>query len=392
MSMRAHIASHVAALFAFVLCAALPAQAQQPPPREQLKSTLQQLEKSKETEAEIKQRLDATNRELRSLQARATSLAKTLQESEARVTREELALEETNGELRSKRLEFEARQADYMTTIRSLLRMQTLPATAILTSPEDAETLMRTASVLEKTNAAVARKATALREDMAQLKSLQRTARERDARTRKEQETLNRERAALAQQLSQRQKLQASLSADHAEAEARVAELSRTSKSLQELVDSVTRDARKKRKTEPASEVPGAIAKKGALRNPVSGKILHRFGDKQEGAGTYRGMVFETRPGATVVAPHDGEVAFTGPFRDYGNMVLIKHAGGYISLIAGLGTVKASVDQRTVAGEPLGTMPESGKREAYVEFRGPDAKPIDPADWFANVTKTSAQR
>jgi septal ring factor EnvC (AmiA/AmiB activator) len=385
--MRAHIASHVAVLFAFVLCAALPAPAQQTAaPREQLKTTLQELEKSKETQAKLKERLDATARELSTLQTRSTQLAKALQESERRVTREEAALEETNGELRAKRKEFEARQADYMATVRSLLRLQTLPPTAMLTSPHDTQTLMRTASVLEKTNSAVAAKATALREDMQQLKTLQSTARERDARTRKEQATLNREREALATELTQRQKLQTLLSADHAHAQARVAELSRTSKSMQELVDNLMREDRGRIKA-PASRDG---AKKGHGRTPVAGQILHRFGDKEGPNSTYRGMVFQTRTGATVVAPYDGEIAFTGAFRDYGNMVLIKHKNGYISLIAGLGTINASLHQTTQRGEPIGSMPESGKSQAYVELRDSSAKPIDPAEWFASVVSQSA--
>ena len=102
-------------------------------------------------------------------------------------------------------------------------------------------------------------------------------------------------------------------------------------------------------------------------------------------------MVFKGRANATVVAPFDGEVVFTGPFRDYGNMVLIKHKNGYISLIAGLGKVDTGLNQTASRGEPIGTMPASGNGEAYVELRDADAKPIDPSDWFANVGGKLAQ-
>ena len=89
-------------------------------------------------------------------------------------------------------------------------------------------------------------------------------------------------------------------------------------------------------------------------------------------------MVFKARPNATVVAPYDGEIAFTGPFRDYGNMVLVKHKSGLISLIAGLGEVRANLGQKLLKGEPLGSMPNAPAPQAYIELRDRTAKPIDP--------------
>ena len=124
--------------------------------------------------------------------------------------------------------------------------------------------------------------------------------------------------------------------------------------------------------------------KKGNLRAPVAGEILHRFGEHKSNNETYRGIVYKARPGATVVAPYDGEVVYTGPFRDYGNILLIKHQNGYISLIAGLGNTTATLNQHVIRGEPVATM-GTDKPEAYVELRDSNAKPIDPGDWFANV-------
>ena len=362
-----------------------------PAPREQLKDTLQDLEKSKQTEAALKKKLDATEDEMDGLRERSSKLAQQLQETETRVTREETALEKANTELSVKRQEFEARKEDYTATIRSLLRLRQLPPTAMLTSPEDTAEILRTASILEKTNAAVATKAERLKRDLAEMKALQTTAKERDASTRAEKARLKEEQEKLARDLTERQKLQKQLSADHAKAEARVAELSRTSKTLQELLDKLAAERKASPPPKQTAKLRDFDGAKGKLRAPVSGDVIHRYGEKQGGNGTYRGMVFKTRPGATVVAPYDGEVAFTGPFRDYGNMVLIKHKNGYISLIAGLGTINTGLNQAAIRGEPIGTMPEGGKLEAYVELRDSSAKPIDPADWFANVVAKSAQ-
>ncbi len=359
-------------------------------PQQQLNTTLENLAKTKETEAALKKKIEAAETEMQALRERAAGLAQQLQKSEQRVTSQEEALDKVTGQLAAKRSEFESRKADYAATVISLLRLRHMPPTAVFSSSHDTQQLLRTASALEKTNAAVADKASRLRSDMAQLKKLQTAAKQSDTRTRSEKETLRSERENLARELEARQKLQSKLSADHARAEDKVAALSRESESLQELLGKLAENEKRQAAPPKKNNLRSFDGKKGSLLVPVAGQIIHRFGDRRDSNGTYRGMVFKTRSGAAVVAPYDGEVAFTGPFRDYGNMVLIKHKNGYISLIAGLGKINTSLNQAAIRGEPIGTMPESGSAEAYVELRDGAAKPIDPADWFANVVGKSA--
>ncbi len=369
-----------------VLCCSFAAHAEAP--QQQLNATLDNLQKSKETEAELKKKLGATEQEMETMRERAAAIGERLQISERRVSSQESALATVNEQVAQKKKEFEDRKEDYTKTVLSLLRMRALPPTALFSRDTDAKQLLRTASVLEKTNQAVADKAARLRQDIAQLKKLQGDAKARDIATKAEKVNLKAEQDNLARELSARQKLQAKLNADHAKAEQQVAELSHQSQSLQELIGKL--DAKSKadaqaRASKPEPKLRSFDGKKGSARTPVTGDIIHRFGEKQNGNSTYRGMVFKARAGATVVAPFDGEIVFTGPFRDYGNMVLIKHKNGYISLIAGLSKVTASLNQAAIRGEPIGTMPDSGPLETYVELRDSSAKPIDPANWFANV-------
>lgn len=383
-------------LSAFAAAAALMNVAIAAPPQQQLDTTLDTLAKTKQTEAELKQRMAESARELDTIAQRAATLGVRLQASERRVTSEESALEKVNAQVAQKRAEFEARKADYSKTVLSLLRLRSLPPTAVISAGDDTKTLLRTASLLEKTNAAVAQKAARLRGDITSLKKLQTDAKLRDASTRAEKASLRNEQLALERELVARQKLHARLNADHDRAEADVAKLSRESQSLQELLgkleakERAQQDKAKLASTQASSKLRSFSAGKGSARAPVAGEILHRFGDSQNANGNYRGMVFKARPGATVVAPYDGVVVFTGPFRDYGNMVLIKHKNGYISLIAGLGKVNVGLNQPAIRGEPIGSMPEDGRAEAYVELRDTSAKPIDPTEWFANVVGNSA--
>ncbi|MBX9726115.1 MAG: hypothetical protein K2X09_02515, partial [Rickettsiales bacterium] len=198
---------------------------------QQLNATLENLSKSKETEAELKQRLADSARELDAIRERAASIGERLQSSERRVTSEESALAKVNTQVVQKREEFEARKADYSKTVLSLLRLRNLPPTAIFSSGDDAQNLLRTASLLEKTNQAVAQKAARLRSDIAQLKKLQTDAKLRDTSTRLEKETLRQEQKALARELGAREKLQTQLNSDHARAQGEVAKLSRESES-----------------------------------------------------------------------------------------------------------------------------------------------------------------
>ena len=58
-----------------------------------------------------------------------------------------------------------------------------------------------------------------------------------------------------------------------------------------------------------------------------------------------------------IVAPCDGTVAFAGPFRGYGQLLIIEHSEGYHTLLAGMGRIDAVVGARVLAGEPVGVDP-----------------------------------
>lgn len=381
-----------------LLCAA--SATAQEAPKEKLNATLENLAKSKEQQAALREKLAATQKELADLQNHSAALAERLQVSERRVSGEEKSLAAANTRLAAKQKEFEARKAEYVRSLSILLRMRDVPVTALFAQPDQMQELMRTATLLEKTNSAAATKARALEKDLRELKTLKTDAAERRSRTLDETAALNAEQSQLEKALRVRQKLQAALAEDNARAEQKVASLSRESQSLQSLIGKLEAEAkaeaaRAKKEKKPekkqvaTKEFQGS---KGSLRAPVSGELIHRYGERKSSNETYRGLVYRARPGATVVAPYDGEIVYTGPFRDYGTILLIKHRNGYISLISGLGNVTARLGQTVIRGEPVATMPASGSPEAYVELRGKDAKPIDPGDWFANVSQELSRR
>ena len=122
------------------------------------------------------------------------------------------------------------------------------------------------------------------------------------------------------------------------------------------------------------------IKAKGKLPLPARGQIVTRYGEETAKGVTSKGIIVETRPQAQVVAPFDGNVIFAGPFRGYGNVIIIEHGKGYLSLMAGLDTVDCELGQMLLAGEPIGLMPEDDSK-LYVEIRK-DNHPINPLTWI----------
>jgi murein hydrolase activator len=114
---------------------------------------------------------------------------------------------------------------------------------------------------------------------------------------------------------------------------------------------------------------------------PVVGEITRRFGEADRNGRPSQNVTFQAVRGGVVVAPFDGRVDYVGPFRDYGPILIIRHGGGYHSLLAGLGHVDVTAGQWLLAGEPVGSLPDTDDKSAsatfYIELRR-DGRPVDP--------------
>ncbi len=363
-----------------IMLLAVPALAQAPGAK--LQDTQAALQQSKQQAAKLEKELSTTAADLRTMRSRATDLAASLQKSEVTANKAERELDDVNSELSQTEKEFAARKQEYAHTIASLLRMKQLPPTVMFSNKGSATEMMRTSRILQNTNEALATRANALRKESERLRMLKRKVGERKLEVARERAGLSEKQKQLATDLSTRQRLQQKLERDHHVANAQVSKLSRESASLQELIGKLERAPKIASKTSPAPTASLGSAR-GRAQLPVVGALLHAFGERKNANETYRGVVLSARPGATVVAPYAGEVVFTGPFMNYGRMVLLKHGDGFISLLAGLGDISVGLNQQLNKGEPIGIM--SGARPSlYVELRE-RSKPIDPSTWFAKL-------
>ena len=141
-----------------------------------------------------------------------------------------------------------------------------------------------------------------------------------------------------------------------------------------------------KRQAEVAAPRGPGIQPGGGAVVPVAGPVVRRWGESTD-AGPARGMAFRAPPGGRVVSPCTGRVAFAGPFRSYGVLVILDCGAKYHFVLAGLERLDVEAGTAVRPGDSLGSMPDwdpavSGRRPAlYVELRR-DGDPVDPAPYL----------
>jgi septal ring factor EnvC (AmiA/AmiB activator) len=131
-----------------------------------------------------------------------------------------------------------------------------------------------------------------------------------------------------------------------------------------------------------------AITPPQTLANPTSGPIVRRFGDTLASGGHANGVTIAAVRGAQVASPGPAVVQYVGPVKGWGVILILRLAGGYHLVLAGLDRTSVSVGQSVAAGQSVGSMPDgphSGGRspsaELYLEVRE-QGVPVDPGRWL----------
>ncbi len=136
--------------------------------------------------------------------------------------------------------------------------------------------------------------------------------------------------------------------------------------------------------TRPAG--PGVTEQHGALMTPVAGAAVRGWGDPTD-AGPAKGVSYRVASLARVVAPCDGRVAFAGPFRSFGVMLIMDCGLKFHFVLAGFDRLDVTVGTMVQRGEPVGVMPgwdpQSGAAPPtlYVELRR-DGLPVNPGPFL----------
>jgi septal ring factor EnvC (AmiA/AmiB activator) len=269
-------------------------------------------------------------------------------------------------------------------------------------------------SVVPQLNARAAK----LAGDLSELVALRLTiASERDHLA-TDRDKIRSDQTRLAALIDERQRQQAAKEKDMEAEGARAIALSRQVDDLQGLISTMEQDVRSAAKAAVSASLQGVPATangkldlaalkdpnrkspaiafasaKGLFALPVNGGKIRDFGGSDGAGGVEKGISLATRPGAQVTTPCDGWVVYAGPFRSYGQLLILNAGGGYHVLIAGMERISVNIGQFVLTGEPVATMGTTSQVASilattasqpvlYVEFRK-DGTPIDPGPWWA---------
>jgi len=387
----------------------------------ELASLTRDIELSADRQSEIEREIELIDRDRKTLNRNILKAAEKVQVLEADLADTERRLRRLGDNEDVVRASLVARKDILAEVLATLQRIGQRPPPALAVRPSDALAAVRSAILLNAVMPDLRTETEALAADLSELsrlksviskekKRLQGNAlrhAEEQSRLRLLLSAKRRQRTETAEQLEmERQKAQ--------ELAERAGTLRELIAGLEEQIDGVKKAAeearlaaeeRKKRRanaTDPFAD-PGrlhpAVAFSDArsrLPLPVAGELIRDFGQKDEFGSIAEGQSLETRPGSRVTSPADGWVAYSGPFRSFGQLLILNTGDGYHVLLAGMERIDVALGQFVLAGEPVGIMGQTKLASAstiglgttrpilYVEFRK-DGSAIDPTPWWART-------
>lgn len=123
---------------------------------------------------------------------------------------------------------------------------------------------------------------------------------------------------------------------------------------------------------------------KGSLRLPVAGELMNHFGAPREGGGvSWKGLFIRAAQGTAVKAIAAGQVVFSEWLRGFGNLVIVDHGEGYMSLYSNNESLYKQVGERVQPGDAIASVGNSGGQPdtgLYFEMRH-QSRPVNPLLW-----------
>ncbi len=330
----------------------------------------------------------------------AAALAARIQQSEAAMAAGEarLALIERQRTALAARLA--KKQQPIVRLTAALQRLSRRPLALSVLRPGSVRDIVFLRAMLSSAIPEVERRTAALRSELERGKALQRRASQALAALRASEAELKERRQKLAA-LATRKRLTSQRASGTAAREAeRVLALSEQTRDLNSLVETLDAAAGLRRQlaalpgpiirpprpqqsevvTAPTATPLVASAPPAGFQLPVMGRTIAGFGSVSDGGTRSEGVTLAPRAGAQIVAPGRGRVAFAGPYRGYGQIVIIEHEGGWTSLITGLARTSVRVGEMLLGGAPLGVAgPE--RPTVTMELRR-EGTPVNPLQFL----------
>jgi murein hydrolase activator len=379
-----------------------------------------------ERQAALKQEIDALDKDRATLNQSLIDGGREVQKLEGEIDAAEKRLSAVLDNEEKLRASLAARRGVLSEVLAALQRMGHRPPPALLIRPDDALASIHSAILLGAVVPELRVAAEALADDLKQLVAVrQEKEKERD-QLRANASALAEGRARIALLIDERQSQREASAAALENEQKRAGVLADQATSLRDLIarmeaenataaaaaaeaDKAAVVAHTENGDQPAKSLgdSGRLTPKVAFANakgllpmPANGTEIKGFGEEDGLGGKSQGISLATRDAAQVSSPTDGWVVYSGPFRSYGQLLIINAGDGYHVLLAGMERIDVQLGQFVLAGEPVAAMASEKLASAgavnigvtqpvlYIEFRK-DGASIDPAPWWAasNVEK-----
>jgi murein hydrolase activator len=385
---------------------------------QELEAAREQQRKATELQEKLKADIAAIGQDRSKLNQQLIDIAAQVRGVETRIADAEARLRPLDGREQQIRASLDSRRGEIVEVLAALQRAGRRTPPALLVRPEDALQSLRTAMLLGSVVPELRGRAEKLTADLSELVTLRKTiASERDALA-QDRDKLKNDSVRLAALVEERQRQQSAIEKDMEAEGARAIALSKQVDSLQGLIAKMEQDLKSAAKAAATASLQGAPASvngkpnlgglkdparlspaiafasaKGLFAYPVNGTKIRDFGGSDGAGGVQKGISLASRAGAQVTTPCDGWVVYAGPFRSYGQLLILNAGGGYHVLIAGMERISVNIGQFVLTGEPVATMGSTSQVASilatnasqpvlYVEFRK-DGTPIDPGPWWA---------
>lgn len=331
----------------------------------------------------------------------AAALAARVQETEAAIAAQDAQVRLIGAARQKLRARMALRQAPLARLTASLQRLSRRPPVLGLLRPGSVQDLVYMRALLATMLPEVERRTSALRAEIARAQALERSALAATRKLRASERQLVDKRRQLAG-LEARQRLASRQATGIASREAdRALALAEQARDLGELVGEIGKQGALR---DALAQLPGPIMRPARPEDsrvveasgstptpqglptwilPLTGRLVTGFAEQATGEVRSRGLILAPRPNAQAVVPAPGRIAFAGPYRGYGRIVIVEHAGGWASLVTGLATLEVTVGQQVVAGSPLGTAGARSPRIG-VELRR-HGTPVNPLQYLRTL-------
>lgn len=357
-------------------------------------------------QAALQQRITALQQRIEGGEEEKKDVTSALRDVESRISSTDTALFELNQSQQQEQAKADelAQQVVVQEKIQSTRQQQLAeqlraqyasglsPWTALL-SGNDPQQIQRELGYLAYISKAQAQQVKQLQQGLAQLEQLQAQQKASQAQLAQLAADTAKQKEQLLTQQAERQavlvKIDAALQQQRTEAKTLAANEARLGHLVIDIQREIKAVKEEEKKRKAAIKIAEATPQQGFYKGmlpPVQGRIQGRFGTERPEGGPWRGIIFRTEAGTPVKAIAPGQVVFANWMTGFGNLLIIDHGEGFLSVYGHNQSLLRQVGERVVAGEEVAKVGATGGQMepgVYFEIRQ-NGQPVNPQLWLGS--------